>query len=322
MRVLHSLFLCPVVCLAQATAPVISFDKTHHNFGKMSPNKNVSHKFTITNTGNAPLHIKEVRESCNCSKATVPKWRLNPGESTFIEVRFSSIGMIGNVQKSVELISDDPANPKQQLTFEASVIHEVMPSASVVFFSEISRFSTASSTIRLESGNEQPVVVTDVKVPVPYLFCETHQEGNDVILNVTINGQLIPKQNSRGIETLVVQTTNEKYPALQFSVQWDALSAITASQNRIVWNGTAGNELRTTISLNHSGGKVFRVLGAESTSPFIKAVILSKNSATEHKLDVVMTAEAKAGMYHEKLTVKLDDPEQSELEIGVAAVLR
>jgi len=265
MRVLHGLFLCPVACLVQAIAPVISFDKTHHDFGKMSPGKNVSHKFTITNTGSAPLHIKEVRESCSCNKAMVTKWRLSPGESTFIEVRFNSIGMMGNVQKYVELISDDPSNPKSQLTFKASVINEIMPSATIVFFNALSRYTSASSTIRLESGNEQPVAVTGVKITVPYLLCETQQEANDVILNVTINGQLIPKQDNRGMETLIVHTTNEKIPTSQFSVQWDALSVITPSPKRIVWNGTAGNELQAKVSLNHSGGKAFKIFRTEST---------------------------------------------------------
>ena len=322
MRVLHGLFLCPVLCLAQTAAPVISFSKTHHDFGRVLQGNKVSYKYEVTNKGNAPLQIKEVRPSCGCTYTMVGQGLLKPGENTFIEAQFDSAGMVGSIHKFLEVISNDPSNPNTLLNFDASIICEIMSSASLVLFSEISRFSTSSSTIRLESGNERPVVVTDIKIAVPYISSKTQQEGNDVILNVTINGRLIPKQSNYGMETLIVHTTNEMIPRLQFIIQWDALSTITASHKRIIWNDFAGKELRTTVSLSHSGGKPFKILGIESTSPFIKAINLSKNSVTEHKLDVIMTAEAKAGMYHEKIILKLDDSEQKELEIAIATVLR
>jgi hypothetical protein len=322
MRLSYCVFLIPVVCLAQTSVPVISFEKTHHDFGKMSPGKFVSHKFNITNIGNAPLQIKEVRESCSCSKTMLPKHRLNPGESTFVEIHFNSSGMLGNVHKSITLISDDPVNPNVKLTFGASVVQEIMPSKSVVLFNEVSRYASVSSTIRLESGTDKHVEVSEVKIPVPYITCETQSEGNDVILNLSINGQLIPKERLKGSDTLTIRTTSKEIPTLQFVIEWDTMSVITASYKRIAWNGKAGVEMRTPISLNHSGGKAFKILDTQSTSPYLKVSGITKSSATEHKFDVIMTTQTKAGMYHEKLIIKLDDPEQSELEISVAAVLR
>jgi hypothetical protein len=106
----YGICLISLVCVAQT--PIISFDKKHHDFGKMLPGKTVSHKFNITNVGDALLRIKEIRESCSCTKAMIPKWKLSPGESTSIDVRFNSSGMLGNIQKSITLISDDPLNPK------------------------------------------------------------------------------------------------------------------------------------------------------------------------------------------------------------------
>ena len=97
---------------------------------------------------------------------------------------------------------------------------------------------------------------------------------------------------------------------------------IIASHNRIVWTGAPEKEYRTAVTLRHNSGKPFRVLDAESTSYLVKTVGISKNSASEHKFDVVFSAEAKAGGYQELLTLKLDDAEQTELRIAIAAVLR
>jgi hypothetical protein len=117
--------------------------------------------------------------------------------------------------------------------------------------------------------------------------------------------------------------TSKTVPSLWFYVKWNAQSSvITTSQNRIVWTGAAGEELRTTVCLKHSKRKSFKILKAKATSSFIKAVDINKNSITEHTFDVVMTTKAKAGMYQEKLIMLLDDPEQKELEITIVAVLR
>jgi hypothetical protein len=322
MNMPYCFLLVSAVCFAQAPEPRITFDKIHHDFGRVSLGRSVSHKFVITNRGDAPLHIKEVRESCNCTRAAMPKPRLAPGESTFVEVNFNSIGMKGNVQKSIELISNDPINPKTLLTFEASVVNEIMPSKSVVIFNDVSRHDSASENIRLKSGNDSPVSLKEIKLPAAYLSCKAQKEGNDVILDVKIDGRLIPKDKSKGMETLTVHTSNDKFPTMRFTVQWDTLPEIICSQKRIAWDGAAGKEMRTTITLKHSGGKAFKVLGAKSTSPYIKVANLSKNSAEEHQIEVIMTADAKVGMYYEKVFLRLNDKNQKEAEIAISAVLR
>jgi len=309
--------------MAQTSAPIISFEKTHHDFGKVSPGTKVAHKFNVTNEGNVPLQIKEIIPSCGCTITKLPKWKLEPGENTFIEVIFNSSGMLGNIRKSITVISDDLVNPKVELTFGAGVVQEIMPSKSVVIFNEISRYASASSaTIRLESGTEFPVEVTEILIPVPYITCEAHNEENDVILDLSLNGQLVPKHSIRGRDTLVVHTTSKEVPTLQFVIGWDVIPEITASKKRVIWDGTAGTERRTAITLVHSGGKPFKILDIISTSAFVQVSDFLKTSAVEHTLDVIMVENAKSGMYRERLTVILDDPEQGELDVEVIAVLR
>jgi hypothetical protein len=45
------------------------------------------------------------------------------------------------------------------------------------------------------------------------------------------------------------------------------------------------------------------------------------NQIAEHTLDLIMTARAKADMYQEKITLRPNSPEQSELGIGIADIL-
>jgi len=121
---------------------------------------------------------------------------------------------------------------------------------------------------------------------------------------------------------MTVRTNSRKIPILQFNIQWDTPSPIIASHNRIIWTGPPGKEYRTTVTLKHTEGKLFRIVDAISTSSLVKIVGLGKGYATEQKFDVVLSAEAQAGSYQELLTFKLDESEQKELEITIAAALR
>ena len=64
---LRRLFLACAAATLMAQAPVISFDKVHHDFGRITPDRKVSAKYRVTNTGNAYLSITQVRPSCGCT---------------------------------------------------------------------------------------------------------------------------------------------------------------------------------------------------------------------------------------------------------------
>jgi hypothetical protein len=73
--------------------PVITFDKTEHDFGEIEANAAVETEFNYTNTGDAPLVITDIKSSCGC---TVPKdWSrepLAPGTSGKFSVKFNGSG--------------------------------------------------------------------------------------------------------------------------------------------------------------------------------------------------------------------------------------
>jgi hypothetical protein len=307
---------------AQAPTPAISCEKTHHDFGRIPDDQKVSHRVAVSNVGGATLRVKGVRASCDCSDTVVGQRELAPGEGTFLEIRFDPAGMAGNVHKSLEVISNDPALPISVLTFEANVVRDIMPSATAVFFHKAPRTGKTETSILLQSGNEERVVVTDAAIPdAPYLSCTPRSEGIDAALDIALDGRMVPKQTQRGAATLTGSTTSRKVPTLRFHIQWDAEPFITAAPERMVWSGAAGKELRATVHLRNTGGRAFRVLGAKSSSPLITVVGLGDASSVEHSFDVVLSPKARPGGYNETLTLALDDPEQPTLEYRVVAAL-
>ncbi|MCC5915764.1 MAG: DUF1573 domain-containing protein [Cryomorphaceae bacterium] len=92
--------------------PEFTFDATSHDFGQIEQGEVVTHDFTFTNTGDAPLVITSARGSCGCTVPDYPKTPVAPGESGVIKVSFDSNGRDGRQDKTVTLTANTVPNSK------------------------------------------------------------------------------------------------------------------------------------------------------------------------------------------------------------------
>ena len=106
---------------ASSGGPVMTFEKTTHDFGTINEGDKVTTQFSFTNTGNDDLIIVDARGSCGC---TVPKYPKNvaikPGQSETITVSFDSNNKPGMQQKSVTL-SANTSSCREMLRIKANV---------------------------------------------------------------------------------------------------------------------------------------------------------------------------------------------------------
>ncbi len=105
---------------ASKNGPVLTWDKSTHDFGTMAQGDVLEHTFKFTNTGNEPLVITNVQVSCGC---TTPKgWPRDPvmpGGSGELTVAFNSTGKMGAQTKPVTIVSNAVNDAK--LVFTAVV---------------------------------------------------------------------------------------------------------------------------------------------------------------------------------------------------------
>lgn len=315
------LLAVPAICLAQG--PAITFEKLHHDFGKISPDRKVSYRFKVTNTGSATLNITRLNPSCGCTSTVLGKWSLEPGEGTEVEANFDPSGFRGEVRKSIQVISDDPAKGTVTLSFQAEVVQEIMPSTNVVFFYDVVRSVPRKATVRLASGNGQPVQVKETKAPgAPYLSTSVKVEGNDAVLDIDLDGRKVPQGKRRGVDALTVITTNARMPLITLNVQWELKPAVLPTPERVAWVEPAGKELKSLVTLKQADGKPFRILEAKSSNPLVRVEGVGKPAAPQQEVQILMVASAKPGNYTETVRLTLDDPNQPELTLRVSAVLR
>ena len=92
---------------AVSNAPVMTFDKTIHDFGTIQEGERVETIFTFTNTGKSDLVITDARGSCGCTVPEYPKnMPIAPGASANIRVIFDSSNKPNLQQKTVTITAN------------------------------------------------------------------------------------------------------------------------------------------------------------------------------------------------------------------------
>lgn len=108
--------------------PVLSWDKTTHDFGDITQGEKVEHTYRFTNSGNEPLIITNVTTQCGC---TTPKgWPRDPvppGEKGEIIAAFNSAGKFGKQHKVVTIVSNAVNHDGTQLILMVNVVEKKSP---------------------------------------------------------------------------------------------------------------------------------------------------------------------------------------------------
>ena len=93
--------------------PVMKFEYTTHDFGKIQQGDKVTYKFNFANVGKTPLIITDAVASCGCTIPTWPKAPIKPGDGGQIIVTFNSAGKKDLQDKLITITAN--TNPRQNV---------------------------------------------------------------------------------------------------------------------------------------------------------------------------------------------------------------
>lgn len=103
-----------------AQLPVMTFEKTTHDFGTIKEGEAQQTVFTFTNTGSAPLIITNATSSCGCTVPDYPKnTPIAPGDSGQLTVNFNGTGM-NKVTKTIR-VEANTASGFENIKIEAFI---------------------------------------------------------------------------------------------------------------------------------------------------------------------------------------------------------
>lgn len=106
----------------QIDGPQIVFDKEIHDFGIIYVNGDGTCFFILTNTGNEPLILTNVRAGCGCTVPDWPRKPIMPGDTAIIQVEYITLNRPHKINRSIVVTSNAINKPVQMLRLRGTII--------------------------------------------------------------------------------------------------------------------------------------------------------------------------------------------------------
>lgn len=133
--------LALVITLARidtsASERELQFDERIYDFGHVGIDFKVFHKFILYNQGNKPYRIDSIHVNCECSDVKFTDSVLQPGDTTYFNLKFATKNYFGPVTRSFTVYTDYPALGQHIFNYTANVgqwISGIRPSPISLFF--------------------------------------------------------------------------------------------------------------------------------------------------------------------------------------------
>lgn len=177
--------------------PVINFPEgAGYDWGKVKPGQNpLTGKILIRNIGKDTLKISRVQPSCGCTSAPLTKYSLLPNETTELMVTLNISSYEGNIEKYIDVYSNDPTSPQKRLTLMANIerLIKVEPSSFVSFMQmTVGESQTQSIQIKNYSNRDVEVSIKDFSpkdLRLSWQTARTLKKGESYPLEISINAQ-------------------------------------------------------------------------------------------------------------------------------------
>nr|MBN2278736.1 DUF1573 domain-containing protein [candidate division Zixibacteria bacterium] len=154
--------------------PKLTIPENHFDFGYVPQHAAISHQYQLLSTGTDTLKILSLKPGCGCTKAPLQKSKLAPGDSTNLEVIFSTRSYSGPQKKRPSLTTNmgpDAVN----VVFTAEVIinpEETTPIKIAPYKFDISQFDDKerkSLDFTITNVSDEPLEVKLVDI-APGMF--------------------------------------------------------------------------------------------------------------------------------------------------------
>lgn len=149
--------------IADGTAH-IEIDNQEYNFGRMQRGTKRSHKFVITNTGGASLHLELGQPSCKCTVGELARDVLQPGESVDVDVTWKAQADAGPFRQWVPLTTNDPRSSRLELNIVGEITKPTGLTPSEFSFGKLSVGETRSATVYLMAFLQDNVEITKAQI--------------------------------------------------------------------------------------------------------------------------------------------------------------
>ena len=204
----------------QKVSPKIFVKDNIYDFKEVSQNKVLKHDFVIKNEGTAPLEIKEVKSSCECTALEPIKMKLEPGDSTILTVKFDTKDKIGYQRQHAYILSNDPEAPVYRVSIVANIqltkeAEEQLPTIKIPYTSfdlgDVKKGETVNHKIEIKNLGKKSLVIKKVKSGCDFVKLNLSNRkvnfGKPEFLNVSLDTKNVSGKQSC---TIVIKSNDPR----------------------------------------------------------------------------------------------------------------
>lgn len=354
-KVFVSMAMALVAVAMMAQQPVITFEKTEHDFGKINEGDGrVTTIFTFKNEGMEPLILSNVKASCGCTTPKWPREPIEPGQTGEITVTYNPNGRPGSFTKQVTITSN-ATEPTKVIRIKGQVIPkaakpvdnypvkmgELSLKSKEHNFGKVSNFATKTHEIEYanQTDHEITVAIVPAKGQEHYLDAivtlatlKANETGKVQIALTTEDANVFgPIEGTFQIVVNGKQDPSEDYKIrVQADVEED-FSRLSPEDHRNapildvaatinLGNIAVGKVGKRSIALTNVGADPLKIRRVLNNSSELRATVskaeLKNGKSAQLKLEVP-TAELAAGAYSRQITIISNDPAKPRFVVTV-----
>lgn len=91
------------------------------DFGHVGIDFKLFHTYYIANNGDTPVTVKSATTMCDCSSVRLVNSMIQPGDTAFFHLDFSTRNFYGATSKSMDVILDDPEFPEFKFFYLSTI---------------------------------------------------------------------------------------------------------------------------------------------------------------------------------------------------------
>lgn len=240
---------------SKAVGPRLEFSETVFDFKRARSSEVLRHEFTVTNSGDAPLEIWDVKPSCECTSAGAWDPVVLPGRSAKIPIEFRPAGFIGPQVKTITVSSNDPVHPSFTLEIRATIWQPIEIQPPQLYFTPIDgeAFEQTKTAIIINNLDE-PLALEPLARSASRAFrleLAEVERGKRFELRVTYVATVKPAVVTEGI---TLKTSSRESPVIRVSasVMPQPAVALIPSEITVPSGAQADGFVHSQIVVNNS----------------------------------------------------------------------
>ncbi|HVG08048.1 MAG TPA: DUF1573 domain-containing protein [Thermoanaerobaculia bacterium] len=283
-----------------------------------------THEFVISNDGNAPLELREVRAACGCTVADFDKV-IAPGKTGKVRVTVDTKSFNGPTAKGVTVYTNDPDAPTIELTVRADVGQFIKMKPGYARFITVQGEEKEGKIVQtLWTPDKTPLEIVKVESPYPFLKVRYWEAKPEERLAENADQQQwkveIHLSNDAPIgalsEPVKIHTNHPKQKLVQVPISGFVRPMVAVTPPIVDMGQVSGtNPVRFSLNVRNFATEPIKLTSIAGDVQGINAKIEPVQEGREYTVQVTFQPEARKGPVNGKLTLTTDSKKVPWIEV-------